>query len=287
MNNQYSTLYPNYSSYNRYNSNLIHSNSQPNINSNYKNSYLNLSGREIISNYIPNKSNRVTLRLKNDNLYAHKQLNEITNEYNNIKLFLKNKINQIDQQQQNQFNNLIDYFEGKDNYQKMRYEEKQKDKLLYDIKEQISDEIKKQRELENIRFRNNIDDLEKRRADVNIERSKLYEELNYYNKIQKINYLQKNLEKQYNIRNKKFNNYNNQRYLHPPSYPNNNIQSNILPHIMQLNMNNYIRRWHCWWTLNYNRLRSWNLLLLLYLRLYLWLRNYLLYWLRYYWLYLW
>jgi hypothetical protein len=121
--------------------------------------------------------------------------------------------------------------------------------LLNGIKQQISNEIKKQRELDNMRFRNQIDDIEKRRADINIERSKLYEELDYYNKIQKIDYLHKNLEKKYNLRKKNNSyNYNNQRYQNYPNsinypryafsdnYSRNNIPSYILPPV-HLNMN--------------------------------------------------
>ena len=105
MNDPYSNFYPsnsyNYSSNNRHYPNLIHSNSQPNIYNNYNKSYLNLSGREIIYNNNPNKYNRVALKLKNDNLLAHKQLKDITHEYDNMKYFLNNKINQLDQRQQN------------------------------------------------------------------------------------------------------------------------------------------------------------------------------------------
>ena len=228
MNNKYSIQYPNNSyntNLNRYYQNLNHSNSQPNLYSNYKKSPLNLSGQEIISNYYrPNNNNRVSDKLKQDNLIAHKQLNDLTHEYDNMKIFLKDKVNQLEQNQQKQFENLISYLKNN----RLEYDERQ-------IKEEISDVFKKQRELKNERFKNFIKDIEKRRINVNIERGKLYEDLYYYNEIQKLNLLHNDLKKH-----NKNNNYNNQRipthnlyqrynlpYISPPIYlKNNNNEKN-------------------------------------------------------------
>ena len=247
MYNPYSGLYAsntyNYGPSYRHNSALIHSNSQPNIMGNYNKSYLNLSGREIISSQYPYNNNRIALKLKNDNLLAHKQLNDLTNEYDNMKIFLNNKINQLGQQQDNQFKNLKNYFEGEKRLNIMRYEEKQNNKLLNGIKEQISDQIKKQRELENMRFRNHVDYIEKRRADINIERSKYYEDLNWYNKIQNIDRLQKNLEKRLQMNRHHHNSYNNnnQRYEIPYIYPKIDVRPPLLPPLILNTSNNPVR----------------------------------------------
>ena len=248
MYNSNSCLYTsniyNYGQNHRFNSNLIHSNSQPNIMENYKKTNLSLSGREIIYKQYP-YNNRIALKLKSDNLLAHKQLNDLTNEYDNMKFFLNNKINQLGKKQENQFGNLKNYFEDEKRFNLMRYKERQNNKFLVRIKEQLSDVIKKQIELENVRFRNHIDNIEKRRADINIERSKLFEDLNYYNKIQTMNNLQKNLERKINLRHHHYNNHhnsynynNNQRYqIHeiPIIYP--KVQPLLLPPLI-LNMNN-------------------------------------------------
>ena len=228
MNNKYTMQYPSNSynnNLNRYYTNLNHSNSQPNLYSNYKKSPLTLSGQEILSNYYHHNNNRVADKLKQDNLIAHKQLNDLTNEYDNMKIFLKDKVNQMEQNQQKQFENLINYLKNNRN----EYDERR-------IKEEISDEFKKQRELKNERFKNFIKDIEKRRVNVNIERSKLYEDLYYYNEIQKINLLQNDLKRH---NNNKRNNYNNQRisthnlyprynipYTSPPIYLKNNYEKN-------------------------------------------------------------
>ena len=268
MENIYSNLYPNYSNNYRYNSNLIHSNSQPllNINGNGKKSYLNLSGQEIISNsYLPFKyngsshnlntininpykknNNKIALKLKRDNLLAHKQLNDIKDDYNNMKIFLDNKMNQIEMQQRSQIKNLRNFFEERDmrenQYNEIKYKERQRQKLLNGIKEQVQNEIQQQREMDEIRFRKQVDDIEKRRADIMIERSKLFEEFQEYNKLYRDNIINRNKAKEYKIKqlrdnfiknnNNNYNyNYNNQRY--PIRYP----RPIIIPPSIYVNMN--------------------------------------------------
>ena len=250
MENIYSNLYPNYPNNYRYNSNLIHSNSQPllNINNHGKKSYLNLSGKEIISNsHLPYKyngsshnlntininpykknNNNIAFKLKRDNLLAHKQLNDIKDDYNNMKLFLNDKMDQIEMQQRNQIENLKNFFEERDirenQYKELKYKERQRQKLLNGIKEQVQKEVQHQREMDEIRFRKQVDEIEKRRADIMIERSKLFEEFQEYNKLHRDNINRRNKDKEDKIRQLKenilkYNNniYNSQRY--PIRYP--------------------------------------------------------------------
>ena len=252
MENIYPNLYPNYSNNYRYNSNLIHSNSQPllNINDNGKKSYLNLSGQEIISNhnfpakfngssynlntininpYNKNK-NKIALKLKRDNLLAHQQLNDIKDDYNNMKLFLNDKMSQIEMQQRNQIENLKNFFEERDirenQYKEIKYKERQRQKLFNGIKEQIQNEVQQQREMDEIRFRKQVDEIEKRRADIMIERSKLFEEFQEYNKLHRDNIINRNKAKEYKIKQlrdnfikNKNNNYNYNNQIYPIRYP--------------------------------------------------------------------
>ena len=252
-----------YSNNYRYYPNLIHSNSQPllNINNKGKKSYLNLSGQEIISNshmpfnyngsshnlntinINPYNNNKIALKLKRDNLLAHKQLNDIKDDYNNMKLFLNDKMSQIEMQQRNQIENLKNFFEERDmrenQYNEMKYKERQRQKLLNGIKEKVQNEIQQQREMDEIRFRKQVDEIEKRRADIMIERSKLFEEFQEYNKLHRDNIINRNKAKEYKIKQLRDNyiknnnnyNYNNQRY--PIRYP----RPIIIPPSIYVDMN--------------------------------------------------
>ena len=185
MNDQYSFDINNFGNDTKYSRKLNRSISQPNIDNFLRKTNLNLSGREIINGYNPYSNNKIASRLKYNNLLTHQQLNDITNEYSNMKSFLNNKIQQLELQQQNQFDSLKNFFNDHDRHSQMKYEERQRNKLLYGIKEQISEEIKKQRERENQNFRNYMDEIEQKRANINVERSRLFDELKYYNHIKR------------------------------------------------------------------------------------------------------
>jgi hypothetical protein len=59
-----------------------------------------------LSNYVKDINNSIAARLQNDNFIAQQKLNNIKNNYNEIKSLLNNKIDKLEQDQQMQFMNL-------------------------------------------------------------------------------------------------------------------------------------------------------------------------------------
>ena len=75
--------------------NFNRSKSQVNLNNIHRPSLFNLSGENIVynkNNGLNKKKLSVKSYLKNDNLLAHKKLDEIKNEYHNMRNFLNDKV---------------------------------------------------------------------------------------------------------------------------------------------------------------------------------------------------
>ena len=72
--------------------------------SSYK--YDTKKNRKELSNYIKDINRSVASKLQNDNFIAQKRLNDLKNNYNEIKTLLNNKIEKLEQDQQMQFDNL-------------------------------------------------------------------------------------------------------------------------------------------------------------------------------------
>jgi len=64
------------------------------------------ANRKELSNFVKDINNSIAVRLQNDNLIAQQKLNNIKNNYNEIKTLLNNKIEKLEQDQQMQFDNL-------------------------------------------------------------------------------------------------------------------------------------------------------------------------------------
>ena len=62
--------------------------------------------RKELSNFVKDINNSIAVRLQNDNFIAQQKLNNIKNNYNEIKTLLNNKIDKLEQDQQMQFDNL-------------------------------------------------------------------------------------------------------------------------------------------------------------------------------------
>lgn len=62
--------------------------------------------RNELSNYIKDINYNVATRLQNDNFLAQQKLNNLKNNYNEIKTLLNNKLEKLEQDQQMQFDNL-------------------------------------------------------------------------------------------------------------------------------------------------------------------------------------
>ena len=115
-----------------YNSKLNHSKSYSNLyKGNRRPSALNLSGSNIV--YNNNKKQSITSHLKQNNLLARKQMDEINNEYNNMKSFLNDKVSKLERRQQMQFDSLKNYLEENDMLEKLRIRENHRNILNYGV----------------------------------------------------------------------------------------------------------------------------------------------------------
>ena len=69
-------------------------------------SYHSKNNRNELSNFMQDINKNISSRLQNDNFIAQQKLNNIKNNYNEIKTLLNNKIDKLEQDQQMQFENL-------------------------------------------------------------------------------------------------------------------------------------------------------------------------------------
>ena len=223
-------------------SKLNYSKSQTNLVNIKRPSLFNLSGSEIIYNQnngingLNNKKNSIASHLKNNNLLAHKQLDEINNEYNNMRNFLNDKVSKLEEQQQLQFESLRNYLEGNNKLEELKYKEKYNNKILNDLKEEIDYEYNKKKDLENIRNIDYEEKLGERRDIENKERKKFLKEYDYFKKIQHLNQLERILLQKNRMQKRMYDIYNN-RYYPPPSpgyLHMNNISQFMSPLLLEL-----------------------------------------------------
>lgn len=219
-------------------SRIKNSQSQQNIFNNNRPSLFNLSGSQIINNnYVRNnKKNSITSKLKNNNLLAHKQLDEINNEYNNMKDFLNNKVSKLEEQQQMQFENLKNFLEEKNLLEEIKQKERFKNNLLNDIKSQMADEYYRQKDLDNIRKIEIEEELGKRKANEKKEIKNFIKEMDYFKKIQYINQMERMLLQKQRMQQRINDMY---KYRYYPSilsgmYNMNNISPFISPLLLDL-----------------------------------------------------
>ena len=214
-------------------SRLYNSKSQSDLYNNQKSSLFNSSGSEIIRN---NKKNSIALNLKNDNILAHKQLNQINEEYNDMKDFLHNKVSKLEEQQQMQFDSLKNYLEEKNLLEDIRHKEKYRNNVLNEIKDEMEREYNKKKDLDKIRSIDYQELLGRRKASEDEERKKLMKEMEYFKRIKRINQMEKILL--YNNRMKKqINDMYFLRYLPPHLqglYQINNVSPFISPVLLNL-----------------------------------------------------
>ena len=66
----------------------------------------NRKSRNELSNYMQDINNNISSRLQNDNFIAQQKLNNLKNNYNEMKILLNNKIEKLEQEQRMQYENL-------------------------------------------------------------------------------------------------------------------------------------------------------------------------------------
>ena len=178
--------------------------------------------RKELSSYISDINNSIAMRLQNDNLIAQKKLNNMKNNYKEIRTLLNNKIEKLEQDQQMQIDSLKHAIEqggglklksavknsmggnkfdlkkaekedmlditrklpillenkiNQINEMKMK-EKKGEKKFLSKIRKKLNEEIQKQKELDEIRFKKEIYEIEQQRENIRQERKRVMDQLN-------------------------------------------------------------------------------------------------------------
>ena len=175
------------------NSKFKHAKSYSNLFNGNRHSSFNLSGSEIVYNNsnIKNNKNSITSYLKQDNMLAHKQLDEINNEYNNMKNFLNDKVSKLEQQQQRQFDILKNYLEENKLREDFKSREKYKNNIVNEIKDQIDYEMNRKKNIDNIRDLDYKERLGRKMAKEKEELEQLIREKDYVEKIKRIDQMEK------------------------------------------------------------------------------------------------
>ena len=208
MNDYFFTSKPN-QKYNR-------SKSSINIFNNERPSLFNLSGSDIIYNSNGKKrAKAITSQLKSSNFLAHQQLDEINNDYNNMKDLLNNKISKLEEQQEMQFDSIKNYLRKKNMIEDMKYREQYNDNFYKDLKDQMDFEYYKRKDMDRIRRLNYKEKIDKRKQIENKERKKFLEDMDYFQKIQQLNQMER-MVRQKNFMQKRMDDMYKHRFLPPP-----------------------------------------------------------------------
>ena len=197
-------------------------------------SSFNLSGSEIVYNNNNNK-NLIVSRLKNNNILAHRQLDEINNEYNNMKNFLNDKVSKLEQQQQKQFEALKNYLDENNQLKDLLQKDNYSNKMINEINAQLDYEIYKKKNLEKIRKADYEERLGRKKAEENLEKEKLLKEMEYYEKIKRLDYMEKILSYKNKMRKRV-----EEMYQNPfsPYYFNSHFMSPLLLDLINAKNNN-------------------------------------------------
>lgn len=229
MNDYFFTSNPN-QKYNR-------SKSSINIFNNERPSLFNLSGSDIIYNSNGKKrSKAITSQLKSSNFLAHQQLDEINNDYNNMKDLLNNKISKLEEQQEMQFDSIKNYLRKKNMIEDMKYREQYNDNFYKDLKDQMDFEYYKRKDMDRIRRLNYKEKIDKRKQIENKERKKFLEDMDYFQKIQQLNQMER-MVRQKNFMQKRMDDMYKHRFLPPPFGYNMSLAPYLYDLIKQENSN--------------------------------------------------
>ena len=229
MNDYFFTSNPN-QKYNR-------SKSSINIFNNERPSLFNLSGSDIIYNSNGKKrAKAITSQLKSSNFLAHQQLDEINNDYNNMKDLLNNKISKLEEQQEMQFDSIKNYLRKKNMIEDMKYREQYNDNFYKDLKDQMDFEYYKRKDMDRIRRLNYKEKIDKRKQIENKERKKFLEDMDYFQKIQQLNQMER-MVRQKNFMQKRMDDMYKHRFLPPPFGYNMSLAPYLYDLIKQENSN--------------------------------------------------
>ena len=176
-------------------------------------SYHSKNNRNEFSNFMQDINKNISSRLQNDNFMAQQKLNNIKNNYNEIKTLLNNKIEKLEQDQQMQFENLKHAIEQGGGLKMMGAVKNANGGNIYDLKraeeEDMIDATRKLPRLleEKINFINNMKRKEKedekrllsqvrRKVDEEIKKQKEKDEIRFKREIDDIEHKRENIRQE-------------------------------------------------------------------------------------------
>ena len=140
-----------------------------------------------INNYMQEINYNIQRKMENDNNIIHHNLNEVQNNYDEIKYLLQDKIGKMELKQKMDFENLKNELISNANQKRQQQDllneliekriDSNRNKLSYDIEEQI----RNQRELDDIKHQKELDELRHKHELEEIENRKIMEELKFKN----------------------------------------------------------------------------------------------------------
>ena len=126
---------------------------------------------------LKNKINNDIKKRIEDNNAINKTINEIQNNYDEIKNVLIKKLDNLELKQQKDFGDFKNEFMNK-----IKNNQEQEKKFRNKLSEQLIEEIKTKRKLDEIKYRRELDEIKRRQDIEDMENNKLMEEMKF-NKI--------------------------------------------------------------------------------------------------------
>ena len=149
------------------------------INRNLKNNvYLPI--KNDISNYMEEINYNIQRKMENDNNIIHNNLNEVQNNYDEMKYLLKDKIDKIELKQKMDFENLKSQLHNSSmNNENDEIIINKKQSLQSEINDHIKEEIRKQREIDEMNHQKELDELRRKHEMEDFENKKIADELRF------------------------------------------------------------------------------------------------------------
>ena len=135
-------------------------------------------------NYFMDKMNyNFQKKMQNDNQIMHENLNEVQNNYDEMKNLLENKMDKLELKQKMDFENLRNEILSSANNNAFEKRKMLDDIYNYDrnIYENIEEQIRNQRELDDIKYQKELDELRHKHDLEDMENKKIVEELRFKN----------------------------------------------------------------------------------------------------------
>ena len=154
-----------------------------------------------LNNFMEEINYNIQKKMENDNHIVNSNINAVQNNYDEIRNILENKIDKMEQKQKMDFENLKYELENSAKNMRREQEEKEYNNSIYEMKmlelenqrkkeekeklfqseiaEHINEEVRKQRELDEMKHQKELDELRRKHEIEDMENKKIMEELRF------------------------------------------------------------------------------------------------------------